>query len=154
MKIRDVFSAEFNIQEKMLGKDAVALPKGPIDSMTHTAFHAALESMCKKGAENLLVDMFDVDYLSSAGLSVMIQIMKDSKIHGRFFGLFDLQPGVRRVLEIAKLDMLEIKPQGLNAKNPFFDYIREKDAERQELRKKRQTERQRLQELQEKTKKK
>ncbi|MBI3244358.1 MAG: STAS domain-containing protein [Chloroflexi bacterium] len=50
--------------------------KGSVDASTYDAFQAAGEKVFHDGARNVLIDLTDVSYISSAGFRAISQIFK------------------------------------------------------------------------------
>jgi anti-sigma B factor antagonist len=65
----EVTTQEFN-------RCAVVEPTGRIDSATAPQLAAAFNELMEKGQYNLVLDMGDVDFISSAGLRVLIDTQK------------------------------------------------------------------------------
>ena len=88
----------------------------------------------------MLIDMVNVKYLSSMGLGVIISLMNKSKAGGSDLFLYDTQVSVKQVLRISRLDFLELKPEAVNASNPFYAYILDEEPKRRKLRESREEE--------------
>ena len=54
----------------------VVAPQGRIDSTTSAAFDAHLSGLPKTGQPRIVIDFAEVDYISSAGLRVMLTLAK------------------------------------------------------------------------------
>jgi anti-anti-sigma factor len=61
----------------------------------------ALDDVCQRGVKKLLFDFSRTEYISSAGLRLLIATEKKMQESGGRCVLFSLQPNVRRVFEIA-----------------------------------------------------
>jgi anti-sigma B factor antagonist len=108
----------------------VLSPEGSLDSYSYeTLEHAVIELLHKK-TRHILVDMAKVDYISSLGLSCIIRLIKTAKEFNAHFAIYDSQQEVQRVLQLSKLEFLEINPENLDPAHPFFDYIQAAQAER------------------------
>lgn len=77
-------------------------PKGRIDSETHTVFSKKLQPVIEKKAKNVLINMSAVNYISSAGLGAVFNLMKQLKENGGELLLCNLQPQIKKVFEIIK----------------------------------------------------
>jgi anti-sigma B factor antagonist len=62
---------------------ALVSPKGRIDSSTSPKFKEAIDSLIDKGNYRLVVNLKDVEFLSSAGLRVFILAQKACKRYNR-----------------------------------------------------------------------
>ncbi len=95
--------------------DAVVVtPAGRIDQSSADAFRDALAphlARCAKGADRVVLDLSDLEYISSAGLRVLMLAGKQSKAQGGTLLLAGLQPLVREIFEISRFTMVfEILP--------------------------------------------
>ena len=82
--------------------------RGEIDLYTVPEFEQAVQEGINRGGLALVVDLSDVPYLDSAGLSVLFAAYKAlSARNAMLYVVAHLgQPGVCRVLEITRLDTL------------------------------------------------
>ena len=83
---------------------------GRLDAMTAPAAEAALVDVIDGGASRLVLNLARLQYVSSAGLRVILATAKKlSRQNGRLV-LCEMQPGVREVFEISGL--LTVLPVG------------------------------------------
>lgn len=108
----------------------VASPKESIDSTSAEEFGQKLHQLLEQQTRHLLIDMGQVKYISSVGLGKLIELMKKSSAAGSSFALYDTQLPVKRVLEISKLDFIELKPSNLATDHPFNGYIQSEEPKR------------------------
>jgi anti-sigma B factor antagonist len=81
--------------------EAVKL-SGRIDSYTAPQFASVMSSITNQGKYNIILDMSDVNYVSSAGLRVLIDIQKTCKReHRGETVLVKLPPRVYETMELA-----------------------------------------------------
>ena len=133
---------ELTVNHEEVGESAwVISPKGSLDYSSYKDFEEKVEDLFYKKARHLLLDMAGVKYISSVGLSAIIQLIKHSREIGATLALYDSQLAVKRVLEISKLDILQIKPEDIDASNPFFEYISAQEPKRRKERLERENER-------------
>ena len=112
------------IRHQALNSNSFVLqPEGALDSYSYRTFEAEVSALFTKGAKHLLVDMAGVDYISSLGLSSIIHLIKTSKEHEANFVLYNSQESIQKVLELSKLDFVQINPDSLDPTHPFFDYL-------------------------------
>jgi len=57
----------------------VVVTSGRVDSQTAPRLEAAFQEILDAGRHNLVLDMSDIDFVSSAGLRVMIAVQKTCK---------------------------------------------------------------------------
>jgi anti-anti-sigma factor len=79
---------------------------GRLDATWADAVEQALASAVKDGEHRIALDLAGVDYISSAGLRVIISGYKQLKIVQGRLDVRDPQPGVRKVIELSGLSAL------------------------------------------------
>jgi len=65
-----------------------------------------LQTVAAKDAQEMLIDFDDVRFISSAALSKLIVLEKNLRSHGKKLRLCNLQPEVRDLFSLAKLDTI------------------------------------------------
>ncbi|MCX5879801.1 MAG: STAS domain-containing protein, partial [Deltaproteobacteria bacterium] len=75
-------------------------PAGSIDSNTSSLLEAKVDSILKGFAKTIIFDMEGVNYISSAGIRVIIKVQKSMKQQDGQFLMTNLQPQVKKVFEI------------------------------------------------------
>jgi anti-sigma B factor antagonist len=77
---------------------------GRLDSNTSPGFEEQLVQAINNGAKEMVIDFQDLDYISSAGLRVILKTTKDLKrVDGKII-LYSMQDYVREVFEISGFD--------------------------------------------------
>jgi anti-anti-sigma factor len=89
------------ISETRQDSVVVVRPVGRIDSTTSPALDAHLVGLAKEGQHRVVVDLAGVDYISSAGLRVMLSLAKRTKEAKGKLALAGLGDSVRQVFELA-----------------------------------------------------
>jgi len=79
----------------------IAAFRGSLDSKTSPQAQQALDGICAAGTRKLLVDFTALDYISSAGLRVLLATTKRVKGAGGALRLFGLNETVREVFDIS-----------------------------------------------------
>ena len=79
---------------------------GRVDSSNYTELDAALKSSFDNGRHNLVVNLANVDYLSSAGLRSLVGGKRESKDKGGDLCISSPSARVNEVLDLAGLDTL------------------------------------------------
>jgi len=74
---------------------------GSVDSLTCDEAQTFLDGQIESGQMYLVVDLSQVDYLSSAGLRVLLSALKSARQRGGNLYLAGLQDNVRKVLDLA-----------------------------------------------------
>jgi anti-anti-sigma factor len=88
------------------GNVSVICPDGRIDSSTAMELERACDERLTSGANRLLLDLGQVDYVSSAGLRVFLVVGKKAQRGGGRLALCCLTPMVREILAIAGFDRI------------------------------------------------
>ena len=77
-------------------------PAGKIDITTCDTLEQEVERVMENFPKSIVFDMQDVDYISSAGIRVILKAHKGMKQRGWEVSMTNLQPTVRKVFEIIK----------------------------------------------------
>lgn len=88
------------VEESRNGIVAVAA-KGRLDSTTSPDLEKHLLGLVDGGARRLVVDLKDIEYVSSAGLRVLLLLAKRLKVAPGDLVLCGLSPAVRQVFDLA-----------------------------------------------------
>ncbi|KAB0614663.1 STAS domain-containing protein [Castellaniella defragrans] len=83
------------------GSALIFQPEGQVNSANAAAFEADLMTQVDKGEHRIVLDLARLDYISSAGLRVVLLLAKKLKQAGGALVLCDIQPNVREVFEIS-----------------------------------------------------
>ena len=76
--------------------------QGDIDHNTCEAVGAAFDSALDEGAQRVLLDLSDVSYIDSGGLSVIFSAARRLRPDG-WLGVINPNPNIRRLLELVGL---------------------------------------------------
>ena len=80
---------------------SIVCVRGRVDASTAPAFEAKLLALIDAGAQRLVIDCAELDYISSAGLRVLLVAAKRLKpVHGHL-ALAAIQDQIKEVLDIA-----------------------------------------------------
>ena len=85
---------------------AVVQPKGRVDSAMTPELEAALGRLAHAGKYNLVLDFSQVEYLSSAGLRVVVATLKAARQSGGDMCLACPSPRIVEALQLAGADAL------------------------------------------------
>jgi anti-sigma B factor antagonist len=77
-------------------------PEGSIDANTFTTLGLQVEEIMKKSPRTIIFNMADVNYVSSAGVGVVLLAEQDLKANKGKVLMVNLQPQIRRVFDIVK----------------------------------------------------
>lgn len=99
------------ISETTQGGAVIVAPVGRIDSTTSSALDAHLVGLAKGGNHRVVIDLSGVDYISSAGLRVMLSLAKRTKETQGRLALTGLGDSVRQVFALAGfLPLFSVEP--------------------------------------------
>ena len=85
--------------------------EGQINSANATAMEAQVQAIIDGGARGLVFDFSALDYISSAGLRMVLVVAKRLKGEGGQLVLSGMQPHVREVFDISGfLAILNVEP--------------------------------------------
>ncbi len=90
-----------NIRDEMRGDVLIVRPEGRIDTTTSEELERWIGTRLEGGSRRLVVDMSAVDYISSAGLRVLLLTLKRLKGGGVTLVLGGLNTSVRQIFELA-----------------------------------------------------
>src|SRR5262245_4375746 len=103
-----------NVGSTRFGDTVVLAPTGRVDHTSAEAFKAALDgplARCGPGGDRIVLDFSSLDYISSAGLRVLMIARKQAKAQSGKLVIASLQPVVKEIFEISRFDtMFEIFP--------------------------------------------
>ena len=89
------------IQERQEGKWRILGVAGRVDSLTAPQLDAAFKQLIDDGGSWLKLDLSGVEYLSSAGLRVLLATLKAVRALAGDLQLYSPRDNVRSVLEIS-----------------------------------------------------
>ena len=89
------------IQEGRSGDVLVVAPRGRVDSTTSGDLETRLLDVLGSGQRRLVLDLAGIEYISSAGLRVLLVVAKKLKTAQGDLVLCALTPAVRQVFELA-----------------------------------------------------
>lgn len=88
------------IREEKIGDVAVLVPVARVDSATAKAFEARVLQAVNSGAPRIIVDFDQLDYISSAGLRVVLVGAKMTRAPRKFV-LCGMKPHIREVFDVS-----------------------------------------------------
>ena len=105
-----------DVSEQQVGRVWVVTARGRLDGATSSQFAQRVEALVTGTEPRLLVDFSGVDFVSSAGLRVVLALVKKVKSVKGALILCAVQPAVREVLEITGFaGMIDIHPERATA---------------------------------------
>lgn len=83
------------------------------------AIAAEVKAACLEAVDaglDVVVDLSGIDFVDSAGVGVLVSVFKRTRLRGRRAAFVGVQPGVRSVLAILRLDQIfELRPDAPTA---------------------------------------
>jgi anti-anti-sigma factor len=79
---------------------------GSLDTDTADTFDRQLSAQIERGHRKVLVDLQGVEYISSAGIGVLVGILNQLEDHGGALKLLHVSPKIARILSM--LSLLEL----------------------------------------------
>ncbi len=83
---------------------AILAASGRLDAAGAPPFEAGCKNLIQEGSKRLVLDLAQVDYISSAGLRTLLVIAKVMKSAGGAMALCSLVPAVHEVMTISGFD--------------------------------------------------
>ena len=84
----------------------IASPVGRIDGSNNHAFRDALESGIPSGECTLLLDLRDLSYMSSSGLSILLLLARRFRGRGKAIGMCRLSQMILAVVSLSGFDRI------------------------------------------------
>src|SRR5262245_57214749 len=99
-----------NLKTKENGENLIVYLTGRMDVHLASETENELNELIKKHAgKNVVLNLDDVEYMSSSGLRVFVSLMRVLKEGNRGLKLSNLSPAVKKVFEVVELmDMFDI----------------------------------------------
>ena len=91
------------IETRELKHVSVMKVVGRVDSATAPDLEKALQGLVDSDRNQIVLDLQETEYMSSAGLRVLVTMLKAAKKNGGELRLAQLSPRVKEVLELAGL---------------------------------------------------
>ena len=113
------------IEKKVKGGFLVGL-KGRIDSDTYKILEEEVKPILVPSTELIILDMENMNYVSSAGLAVIFEIKKIVEGNNGSLIIVSLQPQVKKVLEIVKALPPENIFENREELDKYLDYIQKR----------------------------
>ena len=94
------------IREEKIKGNPVLKVEGRIDAASAATLGARLDGHLEKGASKILIDCSKIEYLSSAGMRILLSTNKRLQDAGGFLGLYSLREGVSEIIKIAGFEKI------------------------------------------------
>jgi anti-anti-sigma factor len=108
------------IQSEQLQQTLVVSLAGSLDALTADQVQGIIGAQLDEGQQQVVLDLCRVDFMSSSGVRMLLNLLKRSRGVGGDLRLAAAQPGIQRTLEIAGLvRVLKIYPSSEEAVRSF-----------------------------------
>ena len=99
-------SLSLTITVEELDKNIVLRLEGRLDAVTTQVLEKKLNALINEHRVNILLDFFQVDYLSSAGLRLLLAYSKTLKAKNGALVLFSLDDQVMEIMKLAGFEKI------------------------------------------------
>jgi anti-sigma B factor antagonist len=98
----------------------VVMVSGEMDARNSTKLGEELDHLLAEGSRKLVIDLGKVDFINSAGLATLVHYYKFARSNCGDISLVALQPPVRRVIQLSRLDrVFDLQPDVARAVQRF-----------------------------------
>jgi anti-sigma B factor antagonist len=112
------------ISESVIGRVTVIRVAGSLDAQTSSEFSSYLIGRIRAGNVDIVLDLSQVDFMSSAGIHAVLTALKESRRWSGALHLAAAQPGVERTLQISGFTrILNLFPTVDQAVTSFEDQV-------------------------------
>ena len=123
-----VMTLSVTSHEKMLGVFIVS-PVGGIDIATYPILEKKVDQLLEASPSTLVFDMKEVEYISSAGVRVVLKAQKVLKKTQGKVVLMNLQPHVKKVFDIINALPSQQIFSSIEELDEYLDYIQRAETE-------------------------
>ncbi len=88
------------IREDIIGDATILVPLARVDSSTAKIFEAKVLAVVNSGATKIIIDFSELNYISSAGLRVVLVGAKMTR-GTRKFVLCSMKPNIREIFDVS-----------------------------------------------------
>ena len=82
----------------------VAHISGRLDAITCEEAQPVVLGALDNGSSGIILDLASLDFISSAGLRIMVMLMKNAVADGKQIAMVGVQPHIYKIFKIAALD--------------------------------------------------
>ena len=108
------------------------VPFGPIDSDTYLNFNDSIQPLLVAATKGIVLDLANVDYISSAGLGVLFTMKKFLKTNGGELLFCNMKPQIVRLFEIVNALPKETLFKDANEADAYLYRMMNKEIEDEE----------------------
>ncbi len=93
--------AELELTLNQGGEKAIASIKGQLDTLTTPEFNKVLLELIENGERKIILDFSELDFISTAGLSGILMLVKRLKVEKGGLSVAALKGQVKKVFDIS-----------------------------------------------------
>ncbi len=95
------------LKKKKIGNDVVVVyPEGRLDVTRSTELEEEIMKLIDEGARNIIMNLENVEYMSSSGFRACIAILRRLKSLNGNFKISNVRPAVKRIFDVIELTSL------------------------------------------------
>lgn len=110
----------------------LVVPEGRLDSEAFYEFDEKISPFLNEDTKVVVFDMAKLDYISSAGLRVIMKARKTVVKNKGYVMMIDLQPQIERVFEIIESIPRLLVFQNIKEVDTYLDHVQQKELEKQQ----------------------
>jgi len=95
-----------NIQEQEINGVKVLRLEGRLDAVSSTALEKKMQDLLQHHRGGVLLDFTKIEYLSSAGMRLLLSMTKKFKQQGHMMGLFAIHEDVMEIIKMAGFEKI------------------------------------------------
>lgn len=107
------------------------IPHGPIDAQSYLEFRGKVAPLFAASTKGVLMNLQDVDYISSAGLGVLFELKKSLLSKQSDLAFCNLKPQIKQLFEVVKALPKETIFASMDEADHYFYRIMNDEIERQ-----------------------
>ena len=123
-------SLKIEVENRRKGVYAVILD-GKLDSHTYLELEEKLKPLLSRSAKVLILDMSRLVYITSSGISAIINAKKAMAERGGELMMINLQPQIKKVFEIVKALPKDTVFESIEEADQYLDAMQKKEIDRQ-----------------------
>jgi len=108
----------------------VVTPKGRLDTNTYLEFEKHIAPFLNAHTSVLVLDLVDLEYLSSAGLRAIFKTQKNILANNGLFLMTRMQPQIARVFEIVKALPKEQIFTSIEEVDAYLDVVQKRELDK------------------------
>jgi anti-anti-sigma factor len=93
----------FSVEAHTEGRECVLRVRGELDLAAASSFDAELDRALGTESNRIVLDLADLEFIDSTGLSVLVRAQQRAQDSGRELGVVNLGPQVERLLSLTGL---------------------------------------------------